>query len=50
VLKKQLHELCNFNEAEYNVGIIAIPKTEEINEVFATVTFDSVEKAALFFR
>lgn len=50
LFKKQLKELCNFEDTDFNVGIVAVPKADDINEVFASITFDAVNKAAQFYE
>lgn len=32
------------------MGIVAVPKADDINEVFASITFDAVNKAAQFYE
>lgn len=49
LFRTQLKELCNFNEGEYTISITAVPKGE-INEFFAFISFDNVEKAARFYE
>jgi hypothetical protein len=50
LFKKELKDLCNFDESEFNVGLVAISKTEETSDLFAAITFDDVKKAAAFYE